>query len=69
MIYIFYCFNPDDPGCDLSYPMIVIMTGQLKNHDRPMFAIIAGTLYNKAIPCLQSYYGKPYRTPKFSLAP
>ena len=45
MIYIFHCFNPDDDA---------IMTGQLKNHDRPMFAIIAESTYNIAIPRHQS---------------
>ena len=34
------------------------MTGQLKNHDRPMFAIIAGSTYNIAIPCYQSLPGQ-----------
>ena len=29
--------------CQLVHPMIVIMTGQLKNHDQPMFAIIGRT--------------------------
>ena len=44
-----------DPGSDLGHPMVVIMTGQLQNHDRPMFAIIAGTTYSIAIPCYQSF--------------
>ena len=47
-----------DPGCDLCHPMIIIMTGKLKNHDRLMFAIIAGTTYNKAIPCYQTLPGQ-----------
>ena len=47
-----------DPGYDLGHPMIVIMTGQLKNHDRFMFAIIAGSTYNIPIPCYQSLPGQ-----------
>ena len=58
MIYIFHCFIPDDPGSDLGHSMIVIMTGQLIKHDRPMFAIIAGTTYIQAISCYQSLQGQ-----------
>ena len=46
------------PRCDLGHPMIVIMTGQLKNHDRPMFAIISGTTFDLAIWCFQSLQGE-----------
>ena len=47
-----------ETGCDLGHPMNVIMTGQLKNHDRPMFPIIAGITYNLAIPCYQALPGQ-----------
>ena len=53
------------PSHDLYIPLFqswpsqdAIMTGQLKNHDRPMFAIIAGSTYNIAIPCYQSLPGQ-----------
>ena len=53
------------PSHDLYIPFFqswpsqdAIMTGQLKNHDRPMFAIIAGSTYNIVIPCYQSLPGQ-----------
>lgn len=36
----------------------LIITDQIKNHDLPMFAIIAGTIYNKANPCYPSLPGQ-----------
>ena len=42
-----------EPGCNLNHLVIVIKTGQLKNHEHPMFAICAinaGTTYHTVIP-------------------
>ena len=63
MIYIFHCVYPDRPRTKIGHPMIVITTGQLKNHDRSMFTIIAGTTYNIAIPCYQSLPGQLITVP------